>query len=311
MKKALAIFGVIAGLLLTSLLREMVYSQTFPPAGGGGGGGVTSIFGSTGTVSSLTVPTGGSIGTSGTGTVAATSVSGLSVASGKTLTASNTLTFTGTDSSSVAFGSGGTVAYSGGAHSFNAYGLWQLTPPVFANYSWFNQGGATASHGTNFISVLSPAQSSYSLHGLNIACNAGTAWTDWYAYLMASGGAGITLFGGLEIDDGTKYVVEIIGTGGSIQTATYSTSSGGSVNSLNSDTIQPITGPIWMHVSNASGSLTFQYSTDGVGWRTLTAGTSGSLSSVTNCGFVANSQSSSNTVSVTVLSSSFSALTAQ
>ncbi len=72
----------------------------------------SAITSGTNTAAAMLVGAGASLGTTSTGTIAATSVTGLSVATGKTLTVSNILTFTATDSSSVAFGAGGTVLYS-------------------------------------------------------------------------------------------------------------------------------------------------------------------------------------------------------
>jgi hypothetical protein len=54
----------------------------------------------------LVVGSGGSLGVSGTGTIAATSVTGLSVSASKTLTVSNSLTLAGTDSTTFTFPSG-------------------------------------------------------------------------------------------------------------------------------------------------------------------------------------------------------------
>ena len=107
-----------------STVRLLRYNGSAWAVLGDGDSGGTPAFSSitAGTnTAALVVGTGGSLGVSGTGTIAATSVTGLSVTASKTLTVSNSLTLSGTDSSSIAFGGGGTVAYTDKANTFGAF----------------------------------------------------------------------------------------------------------------------------------------------------------------------------------------------
>jgi hypothetical protein len=81
----------------------------------------SALVAGTNTGNAFLIGAGGSLGTTGTGTISATSVTGLSVTSGKTLSVSNTLTLAGTDNSTLNVGGGGTL----GTFAFQNY----ATPP--------------------------------------------------------------------------------------------------------------------------------------------------------------------------------------
>jgi hypothetical protein len=78
--------------------------------GGGGSSAFSSLTSGTNNAAAMLVGTGASLGTTGSGTIQASSVTGLSVAGGKTLTVSNSLTLAGTDGTTMTFpGSSDTV----------------------------------------------------------------------------------------------------------------------------------------------------------------------------------------------------------
>jgi hypothetical protein len=205
---------------------------------------------------------------------------------------------------------------------WNGYGMWQLTVPTGLT-NWANQGTAVSETGTNFLSIAAPPASGPSLRVLNAACPSGfTGGTlDLYALIVISGGLASDGAGGIEFDDGTKYVTFMnVLDGGSSALGTYEYTNTTTYNAtINSDGSYPIPSPVWLHVHDASGALTMDYSFDGVGtpgtiggWRRITSSTSGFLSAVTNCGVFVSAGSASFPASVTVLSYAFaSALTAQ
>lgn len=242
---------------------------------------------------------GGPLGTPSSGTL--TNATGLPP-NGLT---SKTITINGTGCD---VGSSCTVAASGG--NYNGFGMWSLTVPTSSTLTtWANQGGASLVSGTNFLAIAAPQNASYSLRVRTAACPAGfTAGTlDLYALILQTGPAASgTTWGGVEIDDGTKYALFHATTNGNssaISTTTATTASGGSVADINTDTLNSGAAsmiPVWWHIHDASGSLTVDYSYDGTGtpgtngaWRRLTSSSNFSLASVTNCGIFANSQSTS------------------
>lgn len=135
-----------------STVRLLRYSGSAWAVLGDGDSGGTPAFSSitAGTnTAALVVGSGGSLGVSGTGTIAATSVTGLSVTASKMLTVSNSLTFSGTDSSSVAFGGGGTVAYTTGAQTLDAKTLTAAVNATFAT----GGGIRSATSDTNTLNI--------------------------------------------------------------------------------------------------------------------------------------------------------------
>jgi len=188
-----------------STVRQLRYNGSAWAVLGDGDSGGTPAFSSitAGTnTAALVVGSGGSLGVSGTGTIAATSVTGLSVTAGKTLTIFNSLNFSGTDTSNINFGGGGTVLYNGGALGTpssatltNATGL-----PVATGISGLGTGVVTAlavnvgSAGavvTNGGALGTPSSGNGSnltnLNGSNIASGTialtvgGTGMTSWAA----------------------------------------------------------------------------------------------------------------------------------
>lgn len=212
-------------------------------------------------------------------------------------------------------GSSCTITASGNP---NGYGMWELTVPQFANFSWANQGSATYSSGTNFLSIVAPSgSSSNSLAVLHQPCPA--VPFDLYGLaIMSYGVANTSAEGGIEIDDGTKlFGAEMLGNGSSSDMATvYFTGATGSRSTVNNDSMDvPPAGPFWWHLHvSASNAITAYYGTEALGMRQLTDASSGTLSAITNCGFYINnttSSSSAGSASITVLAFQFGALVPQ
>jgi hypothetical protein len=204
----------------------------------------------------------------------------------------------------------------------NGYGMWRLTVPTGLT-NWANQGSAVSVTGTNFVAIAAPGASGPSLRVLNAACPSGfTGGTlDLYALVLVSSGVASDGAGGIEFDDGTKYLAfmnVLDGSSSAIGTYEYNNATTYSAN-INSDGGNPTLSPVWLHVHDASGALTMDYSFDGTGtpgtnggWRRITSSTSGFLSAVTNCGVFVSAGSASFPASVTVLSYAFvTSLTAQ
>jgi hypothetical protein len=211
----------------------------------------------------------------------------------------------------------GTPILTAGGSNWNGFGMWQLSVPVLSGYTWWNQGSAISTQGTNFASVDAPAASGVQWRIKDKACPSGfTAGTlDLYALIVPSGYQNASYSSGIEIDDGTEFVAAYVFTNGSsstILTATW-TSPTGSGSTVDSDsTAAPISVPVWWHVHDAAGELTFDYSFTGSGvpgtsggWRRLTSANTGGLSAVTNCGFLVDANNSGFGASVDVLSYAF------
>lgn len=206
--------------------------------------------------------------------------------------------------------------------NYNGYGMWNLTVPSNLT-NWINQGTSVSVTGTHFVAIASPqGANAHSAHILNAACPSGfTSGTlDLYALVEVSG-AMDNEGGGIEIDDGTKIVTAAIFHDNSsnlnVNTQTSFSATPSTVQSQN--TSWPIQTPLWWHVHDAAGTLTFDYSFDGIGtpgtngsWVRLVASTTGGLSAVTNCGIVIDPYQSGDSASIVVLSFAFlSSLTAQ
>lgn len=221
---------------------------------------------------------------------------------------------------------GSTCTIGTGTTSSNGWGMWQLTVPSTLT-NWVNQGSAAVKTGTNFVAIAAPTASAYSLRVRNAACPANftNGSLDLYALVLTSGptSSGVTT-GGVEFDDGTKFFTFGItwnGSSSTMNSASFTTSSGGSGANVASDSINAAPGyPVWIWVHQASSTtLTYAYSFDGIGtpgtnggWRTLGTGSATTLSAITNCGYFANSQTNTFTASTTLLSYAFVAsLTAQ
>jgi hypothetical protein len=206
----------------------------------------------------------------------------------------------------------------------NGYGMWQLTIPTNLT-NWMNQGSSVSVNGTNFVSIVAPNSSGASLRVLNAACPSGFTNGTLDLYALVVGGSGnyeaATNFG-IEIDDGTKLVTMGENTNTSaantITTDEWNTTTSYNTN-LNSSGGSWPWQPIWWHVHDASGTLTFDYSYNGLGtpntngsWNRITSSTNGGLSAVTNCGFYINATTSPFGGSSILLSWAFlSSLTAQ
>jgi hypothetical protein len=165
--------------------------------------------------------------------------------------------------------------------------------------------------GTKFLSI-SDTGGTAALRILHQACP--TAPWDMYGLFVISGGIAQNWIGGLEVDDGTKVVTlydQLDGGSSNILQDTWTTTSSqaGSVSSVG---FQGQGVPVWFHINNTSGSLTYYYSFDGLGWR-LFGNPSAFVSANTNCGIVllASSSSTSGNGSTTVLDFQFGPLAAQ
>lgn len=131
-------------------------------------GGITSIFGNTGpTITTLTVPTGDSLNTSGTGTIAATSLSAASALPNGTTCTTQTLGDTTTDCATDAFvqnainnftpvvsfsavntGTNTNALHIGSAGSLNAIGTGTISANIYSPVGSFDGVGETGSIST-------------------------------------------------------------------------------------------------------------------------------------------------------------------
>ena len=315
-------------LLVIMTLALPSWAQYVPP----GGGGATGI---TGTLTSGTVPVASAAHTianssvTDNGTTVQTteplcagascpSASGIG-ASSYVVTGCGTVTGTSSAGSMAIACNSGTytpqVSVNGGpfgplGSNYNGFGMWNLTVPLLANFSWVNQQLATAVTGTHFMSLLNPAQASNQRAVLNQACPI-APW-DLYVLFNSSSQNESGSAGGVEIDDGTKYQIfqEVwTSSGASLTLGVYNYSA---LNTYSSTVASGLIygGPyLWLHVNNTAGALTYTWSYDGVYWIPL-ASSETYLSANTNCG-IATSSTSSYGVSGTAYSWSYGALTAQ
>ena len=197
------------------------------------------------------------------------------------------------------------------------FGMWNCTVPNSAAFTFLNQGGAAATNGSRFMSILAPASASNSLRILHQACPA-TPWTlNVFAWATTESSGG-SVFGGVEVDDGTKIVTLGTYSQGSSTTnyintqnwTNVTTASGGPQGSIQ---LPSVSYPHWFQVVNDGTNLTYNSSQDGIAYQQISTSTiTNFLSAATNCGVWVNTNAGSTVVAaVDVFSFQFGALVAQ
>ena len=212
---------------------------------------------------------------------------------------------------------GGTTGPTGPAGSSGplstAAQIWQLTPPVQSDFSWVNQGSASATFGAAGTILAAPASSSTNLRVLQQAVPGGS-WTlnaliefNYYPtqYVLA----------GICVSDGTKFAtIHTTYNNSGLYLESNRLSNQTSYNTTRaSNTAWQGKSPglptlVWYQIVYNGSSLTFNWSLDGNTWSQLyTESATAFLSSVSYVGFFADSENS-NPVNITCLNWSYGSL---